>query len=453
MSNRKEKIRLGAFLPGAGQHIAAWRHPAAATNGVLDIHYYQRLARKAEAGLFDAFFLADGLALPMKGKTFSRTAFGVGFEPVTLFSALSAVTERLGFVATASTTYEDPYLLARKFASLDHISGGRAAWNLVTTESDEAASNFSLKHQPSHAERYRRAEEFHDVVVKLWDGWEQGALVADTHSGLFIDPKKVHRIEHEGHFYRVRGPLNIPRPPQGRPVIVQAGSSEAGRALASRTAEVIFTAQQSLEDAQAFYRDVKGRLATYGRSHDDLKVMPGIQPYVARTESEARAKYEELEELIHPEAGLGLLSGLTGGLVDLSDYDPDGPLPQLPETNNNKSRQSLMYDIARQRGFSIRELYKWIAGARGHWTLIGTPSQIADELDNWFQNDAADGFNIMPPVLPRDIDDFVELVVPELQRRGLYRSEYEGKTLRENLGLRHPSSAIPTEQIRAAVGS
>lgn len=440
----KRMIKLGAFLPGAGQHIAAWRHPDAARRNVLDIAYYLRLAKRAEQGLFDLFFLADGLALPTRFGTYSRTAFGVGFEPVTLFSALSTATQHLGFVATASTTFEDPYTLARKFASLDHISCGRAAWNLVTTESDEAAYNFSRAAHPDHAERYRRAEEFYDVVVGLWDTWDEGAVIADVDSAQFIDPRRVRALDHKGKYYQVRGPLNIPRSPQGRPVVVQAGSSEAGKELASRGAEVIFTAQQSLEEARSFYRDVKARLSKFGRSPDDLKIMPGVQPYVARTSTEAHAKYVELEELIHPEAGLGLLSGLTGGQVDLSKYDLDGPLPELPQTNNNRSRQTLVYEIARSRGLTIRQLYKEVAGARGHWTIIGSPAEIADQLEIWFNGEAADGFNIMPPVLPRDIDDFIELVVPELQRRGLFRTFYEGRTLRENLGL------APVRAVQAA---
>jgi len=431
------KLKLGAFLPGSGQHVAAWRHPEAGIEGVLDIEYYKRLVRTAERGLFDVFFLADGLSQPLRASS-GLTSFGVLFEPVTLFAALSTVTEHIGFVATASTTYEDPFLLARKFASLDHLSKGRAAWNLVTTESAEAALNFSLDQQPSHEERYRRAEEFHDVVTGLWDTWDDDALVRDRDSGVFFDGDRVRALDHKGPLFQVRGPLNIPRPPQGHPVVVQAGSSEAGRELAARTADVIFTAQQELAEAQAFYRDVKARLAKYGRSPEDLKIMPGVQPYVARTEEEARRKYQELEELILPELGLGLLSGLTGGQVDLSKYELDGPLPELPLTQGNRSRQSLVYEIARSRGLSIRELYKWVAGARGHWTIIGTPVQIADRLQEWFENEAADGFNIMPPVLPRDIDDFVDLVVPELQRRGLFRTEYEGRTLRENLGLARP---------------
>lgn len=439
MTSNNRQIRLGAFLPGAGQHIAAWRHPQAASESVLDIGYYQRLVSTAERGLFDLFFLADGLSLPRRGSAFGRTSFGVVFEPVTLYASLSAITRHIGFVATASTTYEDPFLLARKFASLDHLSNGRAAWNLVTTEGAEAAGNFGLAEHPPHAQRYEKAEEFYDVVTGLWDTWDDDALVIDRESGHFIDPDKVRSLDHEGRFFKVKGPLNIPRPVQGHPVVVQAGSSEPGKELAARTAEVIFTAQQTLEDAQAFYRDVKGRLAKYGREPDQLRIMPGVQPYVARTEEEARAKYRELEDLIHPEIGLGLLSGLTGGQVDLSQLDPDGPLPELPETNGNKSRQSLVYALARDQKLTIRELYKRVAGARGHWTIVGTPRTIADRLQEWFENGAADGFNIMPPLLPRDIDDFVDLVVPELQRRGLFRTEYEGATLRENLGLARPS--------------
>jgi len=432
----ERQMKLGAFLPGPGQHVAAWRHPEAA-DGALDLDYYVRLAHTAERGLFDAFFLADYLSLGIRNGA-GFTSFGVGFEPVTLYSALAAVTGHIGFVATASTTYEDPYLLARRFASLDHLSKGRAAWNLVTTESADAALNFGVVLQPSHEDRYLRAEEFHDVVTGLWDTWDDDALVRDRATGVYYRADRVRALNHRGAHFQVRGPLNIPRSPQGRPVVVQAGSSEAGKQLAARTAEVVFTAQQDLAGAQAFYRDLKGRMAGFGRAPEQLKIMPGVQPYVARTEAEARSKYQELEELILPEVGLDLLSGLTGGFVDLAGYDLDGPLPELPLTQGNRSRQALVYDLARGRGLSIRELYKWVAGARGHWTIIGTPGQIADQLQEWFEHEAADGFNIMPPLLPRDIDDFVALVVPELQRRGLFRTEYEGRTLRENLGLARP---------------
>jgi FMN-dependent oxidoreductase (nitrilotriacetate monooxygenase family) len=446
-----KKLRLGAFVPGSGQHIAAWRHPDSTPNGELNIQHYIQLAQTAERGKFDAFFLADGLASNFGGSLANGlTAKSVGFEPVTLFSALSVVTKNLGFIATASTTYEPPYQLARKFASLDYLSSGRAGWNVVTSAGDAAAKNFNLEHQLDHSERYERANEFVDVVKKLWDSWEDDAFIRDKDSGVFFDEQKVHPANHKGKYYQVAGPLNVARPVQGYPVIVQAGQSEPGKELAARTAEVIFTAQQSLEDAQAFYKDVKSRLAKYGRHPDDLKIMPGVSPFVARTKEEAQAKYKELEDLIHPQAGLGLLNGLSGD-VDLSKYDLDDPFPELAITRGMLSRQNMMIDIARKHNFTIRQLYQWIAGARGHWTIIGTPTEIADQLQEWFENGAADGFNILPPISPTSLNDFVDLVIPELQRRGLFRTEYEGSTLRENLGLKRPENQyVLAEQNRNA---
>ena len=438
MSDSRQ-LKLGAFLPAAGHHVAAWRHPSAQADAGINLDHYIRLAKTAEAAKLDAIFLADGLSANFFKGAEGRSAYGGTFEPVTLFSALSAVTQHIGFIATASTTYEDPYLLARKFASLDHISKGRAAWNIVTTGSPHAAGNFGLEAHPEHAQRYERANEFYDVVTSLWDSWDDDAFSRDKASGVFYDPTKSHRLDHAGKFLKVRGPLNVPRPPQGYPVIVQAGSSEDGKEFAGRTAEVIFTAQQTLAHAQAFYRDVKGRLPKYGRRPEQLKIMPGIFPVLGRTESEAKAKYQELQDLILPEVGLALLSGLSGDF-DLSVYPVDGPLPPLPETNNQKSRQALMYDIARRKNFTIRDLYLWVAGARGHWELVGTPSQIADELESWFVNEGADGFNLMPPVLPTGLDDIVNLLLPELRRRGLFRNEYEGSTLREHLGLARPEN-------------
>jgi len=433
------QLKLGAFLPAAGHHVAAWRHPSAQADAGINLDHYIRLAKTAEAAKLDAVFLADGLAANFFKGAEGKSAYGGTFEPVTLFSALAAVTQHIGFIATASTTYEDPYLLARKFASLDHISKGRAAWNIVTTGSPHAAGNFGLESHPEHALRYERANEFYDVVTALWDSWDDDAFSRDKASGVFYDPTKSHRLDHTGKFLKVRGPLNVPRPPQGYPVIVQAGSSEDGKEFAGRTAEVIFTAQQTLAQAQAFYRDVKGRLAKYGRRSEQLKIMPGIFPVLGRTLSEAKAKYQELQDLILPEVGLALLSGLSGDF-DLSQYPVDGPLPALPETNNQKSRQALMYDIARRKKFTIRDLYLWVAGARGHWELVGTPSQIADELESWFVNEGADGFNLMPPVLPTGLDDIVELLLPELRRRGLFRTEYQGATLRDHLGLERPEN-------------
>jgi len=438
MSDRRQ-IHLGAFISGPGHHVAAWRHPSAQADGRFNFQHLVHVTRIAERGLFDAVFLADGLAGQFTVGAEGLTAHGAGFEPVTLFSALSAITDRIGFIATASTTYEDPYILARKFASLDLISSGRAAWNVVTTGGAQAAGNFGLDAHPQHALRYERAREFVEVVKGLWDSWEDDAFLLDKQSGRFYATDKVHELNHAGTHLRVRGPLNTPRPVQGYPVIVQAGASEDGRELAAQTAEVIFTAWLSLAEAQAFYRDVKGRLAKYGRTADELKVMPGVFPVIGRTESEAQAKFQELQDLILPEVGRGLLSNLVGGF-DLSDYPLDGPVPELPETNNNKSRQSLVLRTAHERKLTIRELYLLIAGARGHWQLVGTPTQVADQLQEWFEHEAADGFNVMPPVMPTGLTDFVELVVPELQRRGLFRTEYTGSTLREHLGLARPEN-------------
>ncbi|MBE0471110.1 MAG: LLM class flavin-dependent oxidoreductase [Methyloprofundus sp.] len=447
-----KKIRLGAFLPGGGQHVAAWRHPQSKAGGTVSIEYYTELAKTAERGLFDAYFLADGLAANFGGNvSFGGSDKGAGFEPVTLFSAIAAVTKNIGFIATASTTYEAPYQLARKFASLDHISHGRAGWNLVTSAGDAAAKNFGFEHQLDHADRYEKANEFVDVVKKLWDSWEDDAIIADKASGQYFDPSKVHEPQHQGKHYSVAGALNVPRPPQGYPVIVQAGQSEPGKEIAARTAEVVFTAQQSFEDAKAFYSDLKGRLAKYGRSPDELKIMPGVSVFVAKTEQEAKAKYQELSDLILPETGLALLAGLSGGEVDLSQYDLDGPFPELPKTQGIVSRQQMMVDIAKKHNFTIRQLYQWVAGARGHWTVIGTPTQVADQLQYWFENGAADGFNVLPPVLPGSLDDFVDLVIPELQSRGIFRTEYEGKTLRENLGLKRPENQYVTAAKQAKV--
>jgi alkanesulfonate monooxygenase len=444
---QKRQIRLGAFISGPGHHVAAWRHPGSKADGRFNFEHLKGVTQLAERGLFDAVFLADGLASRNRPSADGRTSGSAGFEPVTLFSALSSLTSHIGFIATASTTYEDPYILARKFASLDVLSNGRAGWNVVTTGGAEAAGNFGLDAHPDHALRYERAREFVEVVRGLWDSWEDDAFLLDKESGYFYDPSKVHVLNHNGKHLRVRGPLNVPRPVQGHPVIVQAGASNDGRELAAQTAEVIFTAWQTLEEAQAFYRDLKGRLAKYGRHHDELKVMPGVFPVIGRTESEAKAKFQELQDLILPEVGLAQLSGLIGGF-DLSGYPVDGPVPELPETNNNKSRQALMLKIARDRGLTIRQLYLSIAGARGHWQLVGTPSQIADQLQSWFENEAADGFNVMPPVMPGSLHDFVELVVPELQRRGLFRTSYKGTTLRENLGLTRPENRFAADRRR-----
>jgi FMN-dependent oxidoreductase (nitrilotriacetate monooxygenase family) len=434
------KIKLGAFLPGGGQHIAAWRHPDQPVDGATSFEFHKQLALTAERGLFDAYFLADGLAISFGGGTEGGNARVAGFEPVTLFSALAPLTTHLGFIATASTTYEEPFNLARKFASLDLISDGRAGWNVVTTATEAAAQNFNLDQQHPHAFRYRRAGEFVDVVKKLWDSFEDDAFIRDRESGRFFDTGKVHYTNHRGEHFKVRGPLNVSRSPQGHPVIVQAGQSDDGRGLAAQTAEVIFTAHQRIDTAQEFYRDIKARARGLGRNPDHVLIMPGVSPFIGRTLEEAQEKYERLTRLILEEDGIALIKGLTGGELDLTGADLDGPLPPAPPTEGMKSRQALIRQIADENNFTIRELYQWIASARGHFTIVGTPATIADTLQEWFENEAADGFNILPPWLPTGLDDFVELVIPELQRRGLFRTAYEGKTLRENLGLPFPQN-------------
>jgi FMN-dependent oxidoreductase, nitrilotriacetate monooxygenase family len=445
----KRQIKLGAFIPTTSQHVAGWRHPESRPQDHLNIDYAIELAKTAERGLFDAYFLADGLSVRWSSAVEGEKGLGdkgVGFEPVTLFAALSAVTQNIGFIATASTTYEDPYILARKFASLDHISKGRAAWNVVTTASADAAKNFNIQQHPEPKERYERADEFIEVTQKLWDSWEDDTFHYNKETGQFFDARKQHQPNHQGQYYQVLGALNVSRPPQGYPVIVQAGQSEDGRELAGKYAEVIFTAQQNLADAQAFYRDVKNRLVKYGRHADDLKIMPGVSIFVAKTAQEAQEKYDFLNSLIHPEVGLSLLSGLAGG-INLAKFDLDAPFPKIEDADINfSSRQQMMIDIARKHNFSIRQLYQYIASARGHWTLIGTPEQVVDQLQEWFENDAADGFNVLPPTTPAGLNDFVDLIVPELQRRGLFRTAYEGKTLRENLGLKRPENQYVLEK-------
>ncbi|MEB0206068.1 LLM class flavin-dependent oxidoreductase [Pseudomonas sp. CCC3.1] len=432
-------MSLGAFIMSSGHHLAAWRHPRAWAGGGLNFQHFKQLAQTAERGKFDAIFFADNLALMGTPELGQYTTAGDVFDPLVLLSGLATVTERIGLISTVSTSYNEPYLLARKFASLDHLSDGRSGWNLVTSATDLEALNFGREQHFEHDDRYQRAEEFIDVVTGLWDSYEDDAFVRDKASGTFFEAEKLHVLGHKGQHYRVRGPLNIPRPPQGYPVLIQAGSSEPGKALAARTAEVVFTAQQTLANAQAFYADVKGRLAGYGRTPDQLRVMPGISPVIGSSQDEADEKYQQLQDLLDPRVGLGLLAGMAGGF-DLSGYDLDGPLPELPVSNSMQSRQALFIELARRENLSIRQLYLKIAGARGHHTVIGTPKTVADTLEQWFVEQGADGFNIMPPFLPEGLHDFVDGVVPILQQRGLFRREYSGTTLREHLGLQRPSN-------------
>ncbi|WP_454684181.1 LLM class flavin-dependent oxidoreductase [Ancylobacter moscoviensis] len=432
------QMKLGLFMMAPGHHVAAWRQKDAQADLGVNFRAYAQLARQAEAAKFDMIFLDDVVAVKdISADTGTRVARVAYFEPTTLLSGLAAVTERIGLVATASTTYSEPYALARRFASLDLISEGRAGWNLVTSNTEAEAKNFGSAGHPRHDHRYDRAEEFIDVVLGLWNSFADDAFRRDKESGIYFDHEKLRVLNHRGRHFSVRGPLNVARSPQGHTVIVQAGSSEPGKELAARTAEVVFTAQQTLADAQAFYADLKGRLARYGRREDQLKIMPGIFPVVGRTRAEAQAKFDELQELIHPAVGINLLSAMIG-YFDLSQYPPDGPVPELPETNGGKSRQHLLFDLARKENLTIGQLARRIAGARGHWQVVGTAGDIADLLEERFLNGGADGFNIMPPTLPGGLTDFATLVLPELRRRGLFRTEYEGTTLREHLGLDVP---------------
>ncbi|POP67927.1 LLM class flavin-dependent oxidoreductase [Pseudomonas syringae] len=438
MSTTARQMKLGAFLMATGHHVAAWRHPEVPADAGLDFKHYRHVARVAEAAKFDALFVADSVAAAT-GDIASRMARSDHFEPLTLLSALSAVTEHIGLIATATTTYNEPYHVARKFASLDHLSGGRAGWNLVTSDAAAEAQNFGRAEHVGHAERYSRAREFHQVVTGLWDSWADDAFTRDKASGEYYDPGRLHVLNHQGEHFSVKGPLNVARSPQGQPVVVQAGSSEVGRDLAAQTAEVVFTAQTSLASAQAFYADLKDRLSAYGRAVDSLKIMPGVFIVVAETEALAKAKFESFQELVEPRVGVALLGRMLGNF-DLSGYPLDGPLPELPLTDSGqRSRQKLLTELADQENLTLAQLGRRIAGGRGHYSLIGTPEQVADELQRWFEQGAADGFNVLVPHLPGGLEDVAQLLVPELQRRGLFRTEYEGTTLRENLGLQRPA--------------
>ncbi|GAA1538339.1 LLM class flavin-dependent oxidoreductase [Kribbella lupini] len=437
-------MHLNAFLMSTGHHEASWRLPESNPVANTDVEHYRELARTAERGKFDSIFFADS---PVLFSDVGRRPAG-SLEPTVLLTAIAAATERIGLIATASTTYNDPYNLARRFASVDHVSAGRAGWNVVTTAGPDAAKNFNLADQPAHAERYDRAAEFLEVAFKLWDSWQDDATLADKESGVWGDNDKVQPIEHVGRHFQVRGPLNLPRSPQGYPLIVQAGSSEDGKGLAARYAEAVFTAQQTLEDAQAFYADLKSRAAALGRDPDGLKILPGIVPVIGSTESEAQALERELDELIKPEYARQQLARTLR--VQPEDLPFDQPLPaDLPdedEIEGAKSRYTLIVTLARRENLTVRQLIGRLGGGRGHRTFTGTPDQVADAIQSWFEADAADGFNIMPPVLPSGLVTFTDQVVPILQARGLFRTEYTGTTLRDHYGLPRPAGRTASLQ-------
>jgi alkanesulfonate monooxygenase len=400
--------------------------------------HMKRSIQALERAKFDAFFMADHMAvLNMPLDALKRSHTVTSFEPFTLLSALSQVTEHIGLVATGSTTFDAPYHIARRFASLDHLSGGRAGWNIVTTSNPDAALNFGLEEHMEHGARYRRAREFYDVVTGLWDSWADDAFIRDAENGIYFDPAKMHVLGHKGEYLSVRGPLNIARPVQGWPVIVQAGASDAGRQLAAETAEAVFTAQSSIAVGQAFYADVKGRAEKAGRSREHLKILPGCFVVVGDTIEEARAKRAKLDSLVHYANAIGSLSIALG--TDASKFDPDGPLPDIPESNASKSGRQRAIDLARRENLTVRQLAQRLGGHSG-LAMIGTAKTIADEMEEWLMTEASDGFTVQFPYLPGGLDDFCEQVVPELQRRGLFRRDYEGKTLRDNLGLPRPNN-------------
>lgn len=430
------QLHLGAFMRPVSIHTGAWRYPGAYPDANFNFAHLKRFAQKLEAGKFDAFFMADHLAvLNMPVEALKRSHTVTSFEPFTLLSALAGATERIGLVATASTTFDAPYHIARRFASLDHISGGRAGWNIVTTSNPDAALNFGLDAQVDHGERYDRAREFYDVVTGLWDSFADDAFIRDRESGLYFDPDKMRRIDHKGEHLSVRGPLNIARPPQGWPVIVQAGASEPGRQLAAETAEVVFAAHGTLAAGQAFYADVKGRMEAIGRNPDHLKILPGVLTVVGDSVEEAREKRALLDSFVHYDSAIASLSIALGH--DATGFDPDGPLPEIPETNHSKSGRERTIELARRENLTVRQLAQRLGGYGG-LAFVGTPKTIADEMEQWLVERGSDGFNVMFPYLPEGLDDFVDKVVPELQRRGLFRREYQGSTLRDHLGLPRP---------------
>ena len=446
---RSRQLHLGAFMRPVGIHTAWWRYPGAYPDANFNLRHLIRFAQTLERGRFDAWFMADHLAvLNMPMAALKRSATATSFDPLTLLPALAMVTEHLGLIATASTTFEPPYMIARRFASLDHISSGRAGWNLVTTSNPDAALNFGLTEHMEHGERYRRAREFFDVVTGLWDSWAEDAFIRDVESGIYFDPERMHVLDYKGEFLSVRGPLNIARPIQGWPVIVQAGASDAGRQLAAETAEMIFASGGSLADAQRYYADVRSRADRLGRDPDHIKILPGALVVTGETAEEARKKRALLDSLVHPDSGIASLSIALGH--DASGFDLDGPLPDIPESNASKSGRERVIERARSGDLTVRQLAQ-IAGSYGGLALVGTPAMIADQMEEWLFSEACDGFNIMFPYVPGGLDDFVDKVVPELQRRDLFRREYEGKTLRENLGLPRPNNrffASPTTKRR-----
>jgi FMN-dependent oxidoreductase (nitrilotriacetate monooxygenase family) len=442
MSATRRELHLNAFLMEAGHHEAAWRLPESNPRADFDLGHWIRIAKLAEDAKFDSLFLADGPALTGNG------AFRPPgqLEPFTLLTALSQHTSRIGLIATVSSTYNEPYNLARRLASVDHVSGGRAGWNIVTSAGADEAANFGLDQRPDHAARYDRADEFLTVAKALWDSWEREAVRADKASGHYAYPARLHAIDHAGNHFKVAGPLNVERPPQGHPLLVQAGSSDDGKNFAARHAEAIFTAHQTYDRAADFYRDIKTRAKAAGRDPDRVLVLPGIVPFIGSTEEEAAELARRFDELRIPEYGLGQLAW--NFETDPSVFELDGPLPDFilarPKLQGSQSRSDLIIELAVRENLTVREILSRLGGGRGHFTFIGTPDQAADTIISWFEGGAADGFNVMAPALPSQLEAFIEHVLPILRDKGLFREEYRGTSLRDHYGL-----AVPANQFHS----
>lgn len=437
MATIQRQMKLGMFMREAGHHVAAWRMPDAPKSPGNNVAHMVEVAQIAERGLFDMLFWADSAGIWGGDKAeLSRLCRTAWIEPFTMLAGLAMVTKHIGLTCTMTSTYTEPFNVARHFMSLDVMSGGRAAWNLVTSANEAEAQNFNREAHLAKSDRYDRAREYADVVLGLWRSWDDDAFVEDKDEGLFFDPDRLHLLNHEGEHFKVRGPLNVPRSPQGHPVLIQAGASEEGRDLASATAEVIFAATPTIEAAREYYADIKDRAARHGRDPDLVKIMPGAGIMVGRTDEEAEEKFDRLQKLIHPQVGVRQLSNYVN--YDLSKFPVDGPLPPIPTDEVSNSRVELLVEMAKRDNLTIRQLYEAISGSRGHMTLRGSVKTVVDTLEEWFVTGAADGFNILFPTLPGSLNDFIELVTPELQRRGLFRTEYEGTTLRDNLGLPRP---------------
>jgi FMN-dependent oxidoreductase (nitrilotriacetate monooxygenase family) len=433
------ELHLNLFINSRGHHEASWRHPDASDLALTDINYLQGLSQRAEDGLFDSIFLADQLAFRGGGASLS-------LEPLTSLAALAVSTNNIGLIATASTTYTEPFNLARQFASLDHISNGRIGWNIVTSWSAPAARNYGYASQISHAERYARADEFMAVTRSLWDSWSDDAIIDDRENGKYLKDNSVREGGHEGHFYNVAGPLNVPRGPQGWPVLVQAGSSDTGRKFAAQHAEAVFTAHMEKSSAKAFYGDLKSLVKAEGRNENQCLILPGLSPVIASTDAEAQQFRADLNDLADPQEGLISLSARFGG-TDFSHLPLDTPLspddfPDPSTVEAARSRTEVILGVVRNERPTMRQLLSKLAGARGHYVVSGTPEHIANLIEDWFTDGVADGINLMPPVLPKMLDVFIDEVVPLLQKKGIFRTEYRGNTLRDHYGLDRPDNAF-----------